>query len=79
MQNCQRLKGLRKKFSKSQTQIAEVLQIKQPQYARYESGSQEIPLHYLIVLAYFYNVSLDYLTGLIDIPENLNRFSQKRS
>jgi transcriptional regulator with XRE-family HTH domain len=67
----QRIKDLREDNEKSQTEIASILEMKQQQYARYESGSQEIPLHHIITLAKYYNVSLDYLTGLTDIPQKL--------
>ena len=67
----QRLKDLREDADKTQTEIAEILQMKQQQYARYENGSQEIPLHHFITLAHYYNVSLDYLAGLIDTPRKL--------
>ena len=67
----QRLKDLREDTDKSQTQIANLLGMKQQQYARYESGLQEIPLHHFITLARYYNVSLDYLAGLIDTPRRL--------
>ena len=60
----QRLKDLREDNDKTQSEIASELGIKQQQYARYESGLQEIPLHHIITLAKYYNVSLDYLTGL---------------
>ena len=33
-------------------------------YVRYESGEREIPLNIAILLAEYYNVSLDYLAGL---------------
>lgn len=66
-----RLKDMREDSDKTQTQIAEILGIKQQQYARYESGVNEIPLHHLITLAKYYNVSIDYLTGIIDTPRKL--------
>jgi len=62
----QRLRDLREDADKSQTQIAEYLGMKQQQYARYESGAQEIPLHHFIALAKYYKVSLDFLAGLSD-------------
>ena len=62
----QRIKDLREDRDKSQTEIAEILGMKQQQYARYEIGVQEIPVHHLITLAKYYNVSLDYLVGLSD-------------
>ena len=67
----QRIKDLREDRDKSQTEIATILSMKQQQYARYESGIQEIPLHHMITLAKYYNVSLDYLTGLTDTPKKL--------
>lgn len=68
----QRIKDLREDADKSQTEIASLLGIKQQQYARYEGGVQEIPLHHLITLSKYYNVSLDYLAGLIDTPRKLH-------
>ena len=67
----QRIKDLREDAEKTQTEIAELLCMKQQQYARYEKGVQEIPLHHMITLAKFYNVSLDYLAGMIDVPRKL--------
>ena len=67
----QRLKDLREDADKTQSEIADILKMKQQQYARYESGNQEIPLHHFITLAKYYNVSLDYLAGLIDTPKKL--------
>ena len=66
-----RIKDLREDSDKAQQEIAKILSITQQQYALYESGKREIPLHHLITLAKFYNVSLDYLTGLIQTPKKL--------
>lgn len=66
-----RIKDLREDNDKSQQEIAKILSITQQQYALYESGKREIPLHHLITLAKYYNVSLDYLTGLISAPRDL--------
>ena len=51
-----RLKDMREDSDKTQAQIADVLGIKQQQYARYENGTNEIPLHHIITLARYYNV-----------------------
>ena len=67
----QRIKDIREDSDKSQTEIAGILNMKQQQYARYESGTQKIPLHHIIALAKYYNISLDYLTGLTDTPKKL--------
>lgn len=61
-----RLKDLREDKDLNQTQLANLLFMKQQQYSRYETGKIEIPLNILISLADFYNVSLDYLTGRTD-------------
>ena len=63
----QRIRDIREDNDKNQEEIASVLGIKRQHYARYESGLQEIPLHHIITLAKYYNVSLDYLTGLTQI------------
>ena len=60
----QRLRDLREDENKTQQEIADYLQMKQPQYNRYESGTREIPVHILIELAKYYNISLDYIVGL---------------
>ena len=60
----QRLRDLREDADKTQTDIATLLGIKRQQYARYENGLQEIPLHHFISLAKYYKVSLDFLAGL---------------
>lgn len=65
-----RLKDLREDNDKTQSEIAQLLNIKQQQYGRYEIGEYEIPLHHLITLAKYYNVSLDFLAGLSDTPNN---------
>ncbi len=67
----QRLRDLREDHDLTQVQIATILQMKYQQYARYESGEREIPLHHLITLAQHYNVSLDYLAGLTSVPRTL--------
>ncbi len=69
----QRLRDMREDYDKKQSEIAAVLNITSQQYQLYECGKREIPAHHLIILARFYNVSVDYLLGLIDKPEPLER------
>ena len=66
-----RLRDLREDLDKTQADIAEVLGIAPQQYQLYESGKREIPLHHFITLASYYNVSLDYLAGIIQVPRKL--------
>jgi transcriptional regulator with XRE-family HTH domain len=69
----QRLRDLREDADKSQAEIAQILDMKYQQYSRYERGERELPMHHFITLAKYYNVSLDYLAGLISTPEKLLR------
>jgi transcriptional regulator with XRE-family HTH domain len=67
----QRLKDLREDHDLSQEDIAKVLQTTQEQVSKYETGRQMMGIDKYIKLAKHYNVSLDYLTGLIDTPRKL--------
>ena len=67
----QRLKDLREDADKNQEEIARVLGTSQSYYAQYENGKRAIPFERVIVLAKYYNVSLDYIAGLIDTPRKL--------
>ena len=71
MSTYQRLKDLREDAEKSQEEIARVIGTSQSYYAQYENGKRSVPLQRMIVLAKYYNVSLDYLAGLIDTPKKL--------
>lgn len=71
MHNYQRLKDLREDSEKTQNDISEILKISRQHYSMYERGERELPMHHFITLARYYNVSLDYLAGLIDTPRKL--------
>ena len=71
MHTYQRLKDIREDLDKNQEDIASVLNITRQQYQLYESGKREMPMHHFIILARYYNISLDYLAGLIDKPRKL--------
>lgn len=59
-----RLRDLREDHDLSQKAVAEYLQMKQPQYSRYECGLRDIPTDILIRLAELYGTSTDYILGL---------------
>lgn len=67
-----RLRDLREDNDLTQKQIADILGTKQTIYSRYERGYQNIPLEFLLTLADYYNVSIDYIFGRTDIP-NVNK------
>lgn len=62
----QRLEDLRIDNDYTQQQIADFLGCQREVYRRYEKGSRTIPIDFLIQLAQFYNVSIDYIVGLTD-------------
>ena len=66
-----RLRDLREDFEKSQEEIAKVIGTSQSYYAQYESGKRAIPFDRVVALAKYYNVSLDYIAGLIDKPRSI--------
>ena len=55
---------LREYNNLTQRDIGEILGVRQQTYAEWEKGKKIIPLKHLVTLAKYYNVSLDYLTGL---------------
>lgn len=59
-----RLKELREDRDIKQITLANYLKITQQQYSLYENEYREIPLHLLIKLCKFYNVSADYILEL---------------
>ena len=67
----QRLRDVREDADKKQEDIASVLNITRQQYQLYESGRREMPMHHFVTLAKYYNVSLDYLAGLVDTLKKL--------
>lgn len=61
-----RIRDLREDKDLSQAQIANILNISQSTYSRYESGYLDVPSEVLIALSRFYDVSVDYILGLKD-------------
>ncbi len=59
-----RIRDLREDADLTQKEIAEILHLHKTTYVRYESGEREIPLNIAVLLAKYYNVSLDYLAGI---------------
>ena len=66
-----RLRDLREDADKSQAEIAKIIGTSQSYYAQYENGKRAIPFERMVVLAEYYNVSLDYIAGFIDTPRKL--------
>lgn len=64
----EKIRGLREDNDLTQAQVAAVLGTSQTMYARYERGANEMPLHHLITLCKFYNVSADYFLNTAPDP-----------
>ena len=59
----ERIREIREDHSLTQQKIADLLHIGQRTYADYESDKTRIPIDSLLILARFYNVSMDYISG----------------
>ena len=71
MKTYERLKDLREDSDKTQEEISKIIGTSQSYYAQYENGKRAIPFERVVILAKYYNVSLDYIAGIIDTPIKL--------
>ena len=69
-----RLRDLRNDKDLTQIEISQMFFLQVTQYRRYENGETDLPLEWAKKFARFYNVSIDYIAGLITTKEKLNRF-----
>ena len=59
-----RIRDLREDRDLTQADIAKVINTTQQQYSKMETGKADISGEKLILLAQFYNVTVDYILGL---------------
>ena len=64
----ERIRGVREDRDLTQAQLCKVLNKSQQGYSHIESGRAELKIDDLILLCKFYDLSADYLIGLIDTP-----------
>lgn len=57
------IKDIREDRDKLQKEVAEYLGITYTAYCKYETGQNKIPVHRVIALAEYYDVSVDFLLG----------------
>jgi transcriptional regulator with XRE-family HTH domain len=69
----ERIRAIREDRDLTQQRVADLLGVGQRTYADYESGKTRIPVERLLVLAKYYNVSMDYITGASDVKRNYPR------
>lgn len=67
-----RIRDLREDIDKTQAEFAESIGLYTTTYQRYERGERTIPFDVAVTIAEKYNVSLDYLAGLIPNPKKLH-------
>lgn len=68
-----RLRDLREDKDLTQTELVEILGMHKTTYTNYEQGKREIPFSLAIRLAKFYNVSLEYIAGIINTAIPLDK------
>ena len=73
----EKLRGLREDNDLTQQQLAEVLGTSQTMYARYERGANEMPIHHLITICRFYNVSADYFLDTAPDPRRRQKVARR--
>ena len=71
MEIYERLKQLRETAGLSQSDVAKIIFTSQQYYGKYEKGIRPMPMDRYVILAKHYNVSLDYITGIIDEPKKI--------
>jgi len=64
-----RIRDLREDHDWNQTRVAEMLNMSQTGYSKYETGENDIPTQILIKLAKIYDTSVDYLLGETNNPK----------
>ena len=63
-----RIKALREDRDLTQAEVAKVMKTTQQQYSKIENGKADISAEKLMLLAKFYQVSVDYILGLTKEP-----------
>lgn len=67
-----RIRELREDNDKTQRELAEYLGTPYQYYAVYEKGTSEISFERAILLAKYYDVSLDYIAGLTNDKKGIS-------
>ena len=65
----ERIREIREDHALTQQKVADLLHIGQRTYSDYESGKTRIPIDNIMILAKFYDISMDYITGASNIQQ----------
>ncbi len=71
------IKDIREDRDLKQKEIAKILGVNQQYYSKYETGEYEIPTRHIITLCKYYNLSADYLLGLINYESPIGNIVDK--
>lgn len=71
MQYYKRIKEIREDRDIKQKEIAEILQTDQSYYSKYERGLHPMTADQIIILCKYYNLSADYMLGIINEPRQI--------
>lgn len=74
--NTNKLRDLREDRDLTQADIAEILNVNQTTYSRYERGDINIPLDVLIKMALFFDTSIDYI---LNVTDNKKPYKRKKT
>lgn len=66
---CERLRQTRLSRGVLAKDVAAAMSVSYRNYQRYENGSNDPPISKVIILADYFNVSIDYLVGRTDDPK----------
>ena len=66
MKYTERINALRVDNDLNQTEVANAIYVAQTTYSDYEKGKVRMPIECLIQLAKFYDVDMNYITGVSD-------------
>ena len=72
----ERIRNVREDHDLTQAQVGKIINKSQQGYNHIEAGRAELKIDDLVLLCKYYNLSADYLIGLIDKPVS---YKQQRS
>ena len=75
MQHYQRIRDLREDNDLTQEALCKKLYMHKTTYTNYEQGKHTVPLDFAVLLADFYGVSIDYIAGRTNIPNDSPKLS----
>ncbi len=70
MQHYHRIRDLREDSDLTQEQLCRKLYMHKTTYTNYEQGKHTVPLDFAVLIADFYDVSIDYIAGRTNFPKD---------